>query len=131
MPNHLFPRDPVPKHFLNTGATPIAPVSGRLNVRSDNLPLGRVGIVVGNQVGERSAHSTTSRDQVRWPWPLLFYPAAATTFFAASVMPVAVVMFSPLSASIFRPCSTLVPSSRTTNGIFGLTSWNAARMAPA
>ena len=43
--------------------------------------------------------------------------AAATTFFAASVSPFAVVMIqSPLSASILRPSSTLVPSSRTTNG---------------
>ncbi len=42
--------------------------------------------------------------------------AAATTFFAASVNPLAVVMFCPLSASILRPNSTLVPSRRTTNG---------------
>ena len=50
----------------------------------------------------------------------LFYAfAAATTFFAASVRSVAGVRFSPLCCSIFRPCSTFVPSNRTTNGTFG------------
>src|SRR5438552_1224728 len=34
---------------------------------------------------------------------LASYFAAATTFFAASVMPLAVVIFSPLSFNIFRP----------------------------
>ena len=45
--------------------------------------------------------------------------AAATTFLAASVNPSAVVKLRPLSCSIFLPCATLVPSSRTTNGTLG------------
>src|SRR5688572_8231785 len=43
-------------------------------------------------------------------------PAAATTFSAASFMVSATVKFSPESFRIFRPSSTLVPSSRNTMG---------------
>src|SRR5438105_1019431 len=42
--------------------------------------------------------------------------AAATTFFAASVSPSAVMILRPLSSSSFLPASTFVPSSRTTKG---------------
>src|SRR5580658_7006580 len=45
------------------------------------------------------------------------YPfAAATTFSAASFMVSATMNFSPLSCKVLRPCSTLVPSSRSTIG---------------
>jgi hypothetical protein len=43
-------------------------------------------------------------------------PSAATTFFAASVRSVALMIGRPLFASIARPSSTSVPSSRTTSG---------------
>src|SRR5208283_536996 len=42
--------------------------------------------------------------------------AAATTFSAASFMVSATMKFSPLSFNVTRPCSTLVPSSRSTIG---------------
>ena len=42
--------------------------------------------------------------------------AAATTFWAASVRPSAVMILRPLSSRSFLPSSTLVPSSRTTSG---------------
>ena len=42
--------------------------------------------------------------------------AAATTFWAASVSPSAVMILRPLSLISFLPSSTLVPSSRTTSG---------------
>src|SRR4051812_40255178 len=42
--------------------------------------------------------------------------AAATTFWAASVRPEAVIIFRPLSWRSFLPAATFVPSSRTTRG---------------
>jgi hypothetical protein len=46
----------------------------------------------------------------------LHAPSVPTTFFAASVRSIALMIFLPLSASILRAFSTLVPSSRTTSG---------------
>src|SRR5438132_4482975 len=43
-------------------------------------------------------------------------PARATTFWAPSFMPSAMVKFKPLSRRIFWPASTLVPSMRMTTG---------------
>src|SRR5437660_302570 len=43
-------------------------------------------------------------------------PARATTFWAPSFMPSAIVKFKPLSRRIFCPASTLVPSIRITTG---------------
>ena len=54
---------------------------------------------------------------------------AATIFWAASAMPSAATMFRPLSASIFLPRSTLVPSRRTTSGTCSETCL-AAAMTP-
>src|SRR5262249_46816735 len=53
-------------------------------------------------------------------------PAALTTFCAPSAMSAAAMMLSPLSASIFLPSSTFVPSSRTTSGTLRPTSFVAA-----
>src|SRR5262249_21328322 len=70
------------------------------------------GIVVDEDAHEGS----TLREFGRLMVCVVAYRAAPTTFFAASVMPLAVVMFRPLPASILRPCSTFVPSKRTTSG---------------
>src|SRR5438552_13852544 len=43
-------------------------------------------------------------------------PARATTFWAPSFMPSAIVKFKPLSRRIFCPASTLVPAMRMTTG---------------
>src|SRR3954468_19519493 len=51
---------------------------------------------------------------------------AATIFCAASARAMAEVTLSFDSAMIFLPCSTLVPSSRTTKGTFRPTSFTAA-----
>src|SRR5262245_42885220 len=45
-------------------------------------------------------------------------PANETTFCAPSFIPLAMVKFKPESRRICWPCSTLVPSIRTTTGIF-------------
>src|SRR5207253_770956 len=46
----------------------------------------------------------------------MYYPAAATTFSAASFMVSATIKFNPDCCKISRPCSTFVPSSRSTIG---------------
>src|SRR5713226_10645699 len=53
-------------------------------------------------------------------------PARATTFWAPSFMPSAMVKFKPLSRRICWPTSTLVPSIRTTTGTFNCRSLAAA-----
>src|SRR5713226_9339119 len=53
-------------------------------------------------------------------------PPSATTFSAPSFMPSAMPKFSPESRKIFFPASTLVPSMRTTTGIFNCKSFAAA-----
>src|SRR5690242_3081731 len=105
MSDHLLPGVLVPEQLLNAEAASIPPPRGRHHLGPDNFPPCRVGLVIPDQLRERAGHGTRS---------LSSYRAAATTFLAASVMPAAVVTFSPLSARILRPCSTLVPSSRTT-----------------
>src|SRR6185503_6832447 len=45
------------------------------------------------------------------------FPVAATTFSAASFIPSATMKFNPEVRRISCPCSTFVPSSRTTIGI--------------
>ena len=51
--------------------------------------------------------------------------AAVTTFSAASFIPVAAIMDTPDSLSIFRAISALVPSSRTTTGTSNPNSFTA------
>src|SRR3990172_26095 len=53
-------------------------------------------------------------------------PASSTILAAPSFMSAAAVPLSPESAKILLPCSTLVPSSRTTRGTFKPTSLTAA-----
>src|SRR5215813_5965967 len=53
-------------------------------------------------------------------------PASATTFCAPSFMPLAIMKLSPKSRRICWPCSTLVPSIRTTTGTFNWSSFAAA-----
>src|SRR5258708_409223 len=53
-------------------------------------------------------------------------PARATTFWAPSFMPSAMVKFKPLSRRICWPTSTLVPSMRMTTGTFSFRSLAAA-----
>src|SRR5262245_46975131 len=54
------------------------------------------------------------------------FTASLTTFSAASRMPSATVKLNPDSARILRPCSTFVPSMRTTRGTWILRSRAAA-----
>src|SRR5579859_3426320 len=53
-------------------------------------------------------------------------PARATTFWAPSLMPSAMVKLRPESRRIFWPSSTLVPSMRTTTGTLSCKSFAAA-----
>src|SRR4030081_2798691 len=86
MPDHFFTRDVVPEQLLNAGAAPIAPNGGRHDFLLDDLPRRGIGLIVLDQFTQRSGHGTD---------PMLFYPAAATTFLAASVSPLAVAILSP------------------------------------
>src|SRR5580700_11226800 len=48
----------------------------------------------------------------------IHFPTAFTTFCAASAIESPVMMATPDSAKVFLPARTLLPSSRTTSGIF-------------
>ena len=65
---------------------------------------------------EELSEITVTAARVANDSPASSYPTAATTFFAASVKPSAVMISTPLSARILRPSSTSVPSRRTTSG---------------
>src|SRR5579883_221861 len=67
---------------------------------------------------DQNAHAAT-------PWD-----ASRTTFSAASRISLATVKFNPESRRILRPCSTLVPSMRTTMGLLTESS-RAAFTTPA
>src|SRR5262249_16041635 len=97
VPDHFFTGNLVPKQFLNASATLIPPRGGRHNFPPDDFPGRRIGLEVLDRFTQQPGHE---------PALLLFYPAAATTFFAASVMSAAVVRLSLLSVWIFRPKST-------------------------
>ena len=64
----------------------------------------------------RSARPSFARGQRGEVGSIYVSPSVATTFLAASVRSVAVMIGRPLSASILRAISTFVPSSRTTSG---------------
>src|SRR5262245_1841395 len=57
--------------------------------------------------------------------------ASSTTFFAPSPMSLAITSARPDSASIFLPCSTLVPSARSTTGSLSPSFFTAAMMPSA
>src|SRR5713226_1052530 len=57
--------------------------------------------------------------------------ASSTTFFAPSPMSSAITRARPDSASIFLPCSTLVPSARNTTGSFRPSFFTAEMMPSA
>src|SRR5690348_4952528 len=66
------------------------------------------------------------------PYPFIYAAlAAATAFCAASFRSLAGVILSPELLKSSRPFSTLVPSRRTTTGIFRPTSFTAAMMPSA